>query len=276
MLRRLLVLSFALGCLIGPAAAQEWTTGRTDRMRTRGGWATHRVQPIRDCDTGRTIAPRSATVIVTADPFQARFRAGVSVGVPTCEPVPAIDPFSGGRRVVVSRTIVTTGPQVAPQCEPAPVCPPQPAFQPRRITRDASCDPIPVAEPVAACPTEAPRGPAGWTGARRTIAKLPGPAHDDCNAIDPSNAALTPPPFDVLADELVNAIVACDVERACRLARWLEGRPRYAAAVEAEFFARLPSPTLLQKAARKLGRDCGNPRAQGSLVRLLGAEGSGN
>jgi len=271
MLRRLLVLSFGLFSLVGAAAAQDCNTGRTDRMRTRGGWATNRVQPIRNADTGRTIHSRP-TVVVTVDPFQAKFRPVVA---PTCEPV-VCDPFNG-RKVVVSRTIVTTGPQVAPTCEPAPVCPPQPAFQPRRVTRDASCDPIPVAEPIAACPTEAPRGPAGWTGSpRRAISNLPGPAHDDRNAIDPSSPELTPPPFDVLAEELVNAIVACDVERACRLARWLEGRPRYAAAVEAEFYSRLPSPTLLQKAARKLGRDCGNPRAQGSLVRLLGAEGSGN
>lgn len=254
MLRRLMTLSFAFACFVGAAAAQECGTGRSDLLRTRGGWATHRVRTLPPADTGRTVQPR-ATVVVSASPFQARVRAHVTVA-PSCEPGP-VDPFNG-RRVVVSRTIVTTGPQVAPSCEPVVVIPARP-------------EPIPCAEPVPA------RGPTAWTNApRRAIQSLPGPAHADCNALEPANPALTPPPFDILAEELVAALVAGDLERACRLARWLEGRPRYAAAVEAEFFARLPSPTILQRAARRLGRDCGDLRASGSLVRLLGAEGSGD
>lgn len=280
----------ATGRVDFPHGSIRFHTGRAGSpvvVRGRASWtspvppvvvvAPRRADPF--CD-----APRPQRVVIVnaggCDPCDSP--------IPVCEPAPApvtrqVNVLAGGAdcgparvsgygqrevRVVVGNA----GSPTAVQCAPARVqCTPQP------VVRDATCQPIPYAEP---CPTTASsvsttRGPADWTGQRRAVERVPGPAVN-CDPLDASRDPLTPPPAGLLADELILACASQDVARACTLARWLDGRPRYERDVTVAFYARTPSPTLLREAAALTARDCGGRPGQGSFLRLLGAAGSGD
>lgn len=296
-------LTLALGALLAPAGyAQTITVTGRGPLPWGGSWTGRtRVVDADACRTGRRDA--RAVVRVGGQVTLSTGRSGspvvvVSGGRATCAPPqvvcdptpPAIvvdrrvvdrrwqrvepaDPWCGRPAQRTVSVLVTAGPQPAPRCEPRQALPV--VYQDRVVCQE----PIPWAEPVAVpCPTaagsDAPRGPADWTGRRRATANLPGPAPVD--PLDPDRDCLTPPPAELIADELLLALASEDLVKACRLARWLErGRDRWARQVQAAFYARTPSPTLLRQAARRLGRDCQDLPGRGSLLRLLGAEGSG-
>ena len=297
---RLAPLSLVLGALLAPAAgAQTITVTGRGPLAWGGSWTGRtRVVDVDACRTGRR---DSRVVRVGGQVTLSTGRSGspvvvVSGGRATCAPpqvvcqptpvivvddrrvdrrwqrVEPVDPWCPGPAQRTVNVLVTTGPQPAPRCEPAlPV-----VYRDRVVCQD----PIPWAEPVAVpCTTAArsdtPRGPADWTGRRRATANLPGPAPID--PLDPERDCLTPPPAELIADELLLALASQDLVKACRLARWLErGRDRWVRQVQAAFYARTPSPTLLRDAARRLRRDCQDLPGRGSLLRLLGAEGSGS
>lgn len=227
------------------------------------------------CDT----QPRRVVVVAPRPVNRGRVvvrGGGCESPIPVCEPAPArtVNVLAGGAACAPAPGQREVRVVVGNAYSPTAVCPPA-------QTRVVCQEPIPWAEPVAApCPTvpTAARGPADWTGHSgrgRAIQSLPGPAAV-CDPLDPTRDALTPPPAELLAEELLLALASEDLARACHLARWLDGRPRYERQVTQAFYARTPSPTLLRRLTHLLARDCGGQVGQGSLLRLLGAAGSGD